>query len=434
MSPSQGLPSMLIRFGVSNFMSLHNEQEISLVASSSLKDEQSQTIALTNRRERLLPAAVIYGANAAGKSNLLYALRLMRDIILNSQTKAPPTATLPYKPFLLGEPKGRPTRFDCDFILDDVRYHYGFSYNSSIFLEEWLYAYPSGSRQLWFYRTQEQGFQFKKYLRGKNRAIEEFTRPNSLFLSAAAQNGHPQLLQIYRFFEEMLHFELDTDTHPASVSARFTKEAPDKRLMNFLQFADVGITDVRVETLEPPEGATKFIQSLHSLMSTHFPSENVDTPRVENLVKVSLGHSTASGEPIFLELGDESKGTLRLIELIAPALKVLDRGGTLIVDEIDTSLHTLLAMKILALFGSTRTNTRNAQLIATTHDTNLLCAGLLRRDQIWFAEKDITGATSLYPLTDMQTRNTDNLEKGYLQGRFGAVPFLGPVDKLLEEA
>jgi len=124
---------------------------------------------------------------------------------------------------------------------------------------------------------------------------------------------------------------------------------------------------------------------------------------------------------------------LRLLKLLQPLLQTLDTGGLLFVDEIDSSLHTLIAQKLLNLFSSRSTNKNGAQLIATTHDTNLLCSDSLRRDQIWFTEKDRGGATHVFPLTDIKTRNTDNLEKGYLQGRFGAVPFVGPIEKLLAE-
>jgi AAA15 family ATPase/GTPase len=129
----------------------------------------------------------------------------------------------------------------------------------------------------------------------------------------------------------------------------------------------------------------------------------------------------------------ESRGTLRLLKLLRPVLHALDTGGLVLVDEIDSSIHALLSRKIVSLFSSKETNKRGAQIIGTTHDTTLLCADFLRRDQIWFTEKDRTGTTHLFPLTDIKTRNTDNFEKGYLQGRFGAVPFLGPIEGLLAE-
>lgn len=127
----------------------------------------------------------------------------------------------------------------------------------------------------------------------------------------------------------------------------------------------------------------------------------------------------------------ESRGTLRLLRLLGPILDALDHGRTVVVDELDASMHPLLSAKILALFNSREANPRGAQLICTTHDTNLLSRDCLRRDQIWFTEKDSEGATHLFPLTDIRTRSTDNIEKGYLQGRFGAIPFLGNLGDFL---
>jgi AAA15 family ATPase/GTPase len=131
-------------------------------------------------------------------------------------------------------------------------------------------------------------------------------------------------------------------------------------------------------------------------------------------------------------MNDESRGTLRALELALDVFDVLETGGLLVVDELEASLHTLLSRKFLSLFASEETNPNQAQMICTTHDTNLLCSEFLRRDQIWFTEKDRFGQTHLYPLTTIRTRNTDNLEKGYLQGRFGAVPFFGTISKLFD--
>ena len=145
--------------------------------------------------------------------------------------------------------------------------------------------------------------------------------------------------------------------------------------------------------------------------------------------EISLGHQAAA-DIQFLDIKRESAGTLRLLVLLKPIFEALDNGFLVVIDELDASLHTYLAEQIVALFNSKKTNPKGAQLIATTHDTNLLCADYLRRDQVWFVEKDRNGASTLYPLTDIRTRAADNLEKGYLQGRFGAVPFRGPIDRL----
>ncbi|OBP73266.1 hypothetical protein BAE42_14135 [Mesorhizobium loti] len=140
----------------------------------------------------------------------------------------------------------------------------------------------------------------------------------------------------------------------------------------------------------------------------------------------------SGGKQVFFNLDKESAGTRRLLALLAPIFAALDHGGLIVIDEIDASLHTRACEAILALFSSTEFNANGAQLIATTHDTNILSSNLLRRDQIWFCEKGDTGETALFPLTDLRTRATDNIEKGYLQGRFGAIPFAGSPSQLLK--
>ncbi len=151
-------------------------------------------------------------------------------------------------------------------------------------------------------------------------------------------------------------------------------------------------------------------------------------------VTIEFAHRGLTGEPIYLGLNRESAGTRRLLILLSRAFQALDRGAPMVIDELDLSLHTQACEAVLALFSSPKTNPKGAQLIATTHDTNLLRSTLLRRDQIWFTDKDEEGATHLYPLTDIRTRKGDNIEKGYLQGRYGAIPFAGPISDLIDAA
>ena len=155
-----------------------------------------------------------------------------------------------------------------------------------------------------------------------------------------------------------------------------------------------------------------------------------ETDTGDKQVTVELGHRTRDGETAYLNLNLESAGTLRLLMVLSLAYRALDEGTPLLIDELDASLHTHAAEAILRLFCSRQTNPKGAQLIATTHDTNLLAAPVLRRDQLWFAEKDAHGATVIFPLTEIRTRSSDNFEKGYLQGRYGAVPFSGPLSTL----
>lgn len=420
---------MLLQFSATNYQSIRARQTLSLVASS-LKDEGVDLIEGSKAGHRVLPTAVIYGANASGKTSVLTGLELMADHVKYSHTRNGPGERIPRRPFALDEnSKNEPTRFDCDFVINGVRYHYGFSYTSTEFVEEWLYAIGTGGRQRWFERIGAD-VKFGKYLKGQNRVTASLMRANSLFLSVAAQNAHPQLTEVFGFFQNVLRFELEGEVEPAAISARY-KGGIDPRVVRFLRAADAGIVDAELETTPTDDKARSLISEVMEVVRKFSDSKvEVNAPDFTDVVRVRLAHVSVGGNPTFLNLQRESRGTLRLLALLSPVLHALDSGLTLVVDELDSSLHTLLAIELVRLFSSHGTNPKGAQLIASTHDTNLLRGGVLRRDQVWFTEKNDAGETCVYPLSEIATRKTDNLEKGYLQGRFGAVPFLGGVDEV----
>jgi len=398
---------MLLRFGVSNYRSLCDYQEFSLVASK-LKDRPTHLIAVEKLSREVLPVIGIYGANASGKSNILLAFSYMCQHILNSHTMGLATGGISRKPFQLDPSfQKQPSHFDCDVVVSKVRYHYGFVIDDDRVLEEWLYAYPSKHRQIWFYRQHDEAeIYFGKFLKGKNKTIAALTRDNCLFLSAAAQNNHEQLSQIYHYFRENYFFYFEINRMSETIS--YLENEPLKaQIVEFIKWADVGIVDAKIETGERLEN-------------------------IQPLKPISFGHRDVNGNNVFFELNDESLGTSRLLILLGPVFKALNQGKVIIIDELDTSMHPLLSLKLLKLFSSSKSNHSGAQIIFTTHDTNLLCRNVLRRDQIWFTEKDKKGATGLYPLTDIRTNDSDKIEEGYLQGRFGAIPVLGKLDTLFE--
>jgi len=221
--------------------------------------------------------------------------------------------------------------------------------------------------------------------------------------------GHEQLASIYFFFVT-LRFDGESSPDLDRITRYYDKKI-DPLVLKILTAMDVGIVDLRI--IQNEIGAIETEKSERVVDSTKTPTKN----RV-----LQLGHARQDGELEFFDLEAESSGTLRLLSFLAIAFKALDTGAVVIIDHIDSSLHTLACKLLLGLFDSPITNPNGAQLIATTHDTIFLKPDMLRRDQIWFTEKDDAGATQLYPLTDIRTRKGDNIEKGYLQGRFGAVP------------
>lgn len=426
---------MLLRFGVSNYFSIMDYQELSFIASNAIKDEGTSLLDPSGVKERIVPAVVIYGPNASGKSNFVQALRRMRGLVLNSfQHK--PGAKIPRTYFAFSNAgKLEPTRFDCDVLLNGVRYHYGFEYNDAEVTREWLYSFNGGNRRSLFVRDHEfSNIKFGDYLKGKNKSVEDILKSNTLFLSAAAQANHEQLTEIYKFFES--GFEIVGSSFGADAIQRDAPAVIDPRVVKFLGFADTGVVsaEVRERALEIPDDTqyAKFMEGMKSALATVIGDEEASKFGTDMKNReIRLGHQTADQGVVDLPFGRESRGTIRLVSLMGAVFRALDHGALLVIDEIDSALHTLLVTRVVELFGSDALNPMGAQLLATTHDTNLLCSGVLRRDQIWFVEKAPDGSSAIYPLTDISTRKEDNLERGYLKGRFGAIPFMGDLREVI---
>jgi hypothetical protein len=381
----------------------------------------------------LLRVAAIYGANASGKTNVVRALDYMSSAVRNSQRQWSPEGPIPREPFLL-DPKSKdnPSSFEVDLVLDGVRFGYGFTLNDREILQEWLDAYPSGRRQMWFKR-EAKGFTFGNKLTGDNRAIERLTRPNSLFVSAAAQNNHEALLPLYKWFAERLTYVRRERGVLHIMTAKMCQmESFKSTLQNVLNASDLGIMGLEVREEDAfamprwaPARMRADMEKFHGAMRNAFAGTKEEEFKRHVL---ALTHKGTIPAGVTLGWDNESHGTLAFLGLLGPVLRAIESGGTVCVDELDASLHPLLALKVVTLFNDPKLNPRGAQIIFTTHDTNLLGKASLRRDQIWFTEKDAEGGTQLYPLTDFKPRKNENLARGYLQGRYGAVPFIGSTD------
>ena len=323
--------------------------------------------------------------------------------------------------------KTEPSLFEVTLLLDGVRFQYGFQASDECFLEEWLYAWPHGKKQVWFERDNNT-FKFGESLKGENKLIEDVTRPNALFLSAAVQHKHPQLDPIFLWFRSSRPINLPERPDPSFPLKLFNElalarlldedvgqqilfpkeelsEPLEERFRNLLKKADIGILDLR--SRDRIDWTTNAV-----VLASKFLAK---TPK-------RIGRCVVAAE------GRISGHANLVSDRVAPLADHSGRGHSL-VDELERSLHPTLAQQIIRQFNDPVANPRNAQLIFATHDTNLLGNTLaepaLRRDQVWLTEKDGDGATVLYPLTDYKPRKAENLERGYLQGRYGAIPFLG---------
>jgi uncharacterized protein len=409
---------MLFRFRTRNCRSIREQAELLLLASN-LSDLPEAVIETPFAERGALRSAAIYGPNASGKSNLLLAMRFMSTAVQGSQRSWPPEG-VPRERFLLDEESAdKPSLFEVDFSIDNVRYVYGFEADSRKVVREWLHAYPTARRRTWFER-EGADFTFGKHLGGENRVIKGLTRPNSLFLSAAAQNNHEQLLPIYQWFSSAWAFVLgDRSDFSVTTAQTASEDRYRKTIGRLVAEADLGI--VGFET--PDRQLEDHIKRSLAALLEQIPENR--RPEIPSTYKaVVFGHKGIGKLSIDLPSTAESQGTLAFFGLLGPVLTTIFSGGLLFIDEITASLHPLLAAQIVRLFNSPVENPKGAQLLFTTHDTSLLDSTILRRDQVWLTEKDDGGGTHLYPLTEFKPRRGENIRSGYLQGRYGGVPFV----------
>ena len=414
---------MLVEFRIKNFRSLRDAQVFSLVASTdkTLLDTHTLDTGL-KAAPRLLKSAVVYGANASGKSNLIKALQYMRGVVLESAALQPGQTFDRLHPFKLDATSGSlPTEFEVTFILDGVRYQYGFAMNTQRIISEQLLVYKAFKPQRWFERhfDAESGkdvYEFGPSLKGAKSLWEGATRPNALFLSMAVQLNSEALRPVFDWFaNRLVIFNEQSPLSPQFAVQMLKQEAQRKAICEFLRAADISIADIEVATKQA---------MVHTINFDLATGKREETANEQAVDEVKFHHITPHGNAVF-DLMDESSGTRNLLFLTGPILDILNKGLTLVVDELDTSLHTLLVQALVRLFHRPEVNTGGAQLIFTTHDTSLLGAyGLFRRDQVWFVEKRPDQSSSLYPLLDFSPRKNEALERGYLQGRYGALPFL----------
>jgi len=411
---------MLLEFRVRNYRSIRDEQVLSLVASSD-RELAATHLAQTGLKGQphSVRSVVVYGPNASGKSTLLIALNYMRAVVAESATVIQPGQTYSVQPFKLDEAfVGKPTAFELTFMLAGVRHQYAFEMTPQRIVSESLLVYRTAKPTQWFSRTlnddgETYRYEFSAYLSGPRKLWENSTRPNALFLSTAAQLNSEQLGPVFRWIVESIVFlGAGADFDHNFTTALLATDEGRATIRDFLSAADISIADVQAV---PRKG---FLQQVvfHAGGVAHASHEESE------LLFPLFQHTTPKGSASF-EFHEESQGTQRLYGMVAPVLDILKRGSILVVDELDSSLHTQLVRRIISMFHDPVLNKNSAQLIFSTHDTSLLDYTLFRRDQIWFTEKDGEQATRLYPLTDFSPRKQEAWERGYLMGRYGAVPF-----------
>jgi hypothetical protein len=376
----------------------------------------------------LMKSVAIYGANAAGKSNLIEAMDFVQDFVTDSAKESQAGENIKnIVPFLLNNVNPNlPSEFELLFVAEEILYEYGFALNNKQIVHEWLFAYPQGKAQRWFERTyDEETNQYDWYLNvkkvmGHRKAWQEATRDNALFLSTAVMLNSIQLKFVLNWISHNLVVFIG-GTHLSSFfTVAFCKDSQNKqKILEFLQAADLNIVDFELEE--------KQITG-HDLPDD-LPAEITEDLLGKTQKKLNFLHSVNETKDLIAFPAEyESEGTKRLFTFAGPLMDILENGRVLFIDELDKSLHPSMLRFIVELFHNPQLNRHNAQIIFTTHDSSILDNSLLRRDQVWFVEKDKQQATQLYPLTDFKPRQHEALQKGYLEGRYGALPFIGELN------
>ncbi len=393
---------MLISFAVTNYACFKDRQELTLAPPRKTDDDEFSFDTGVPRVPRLHRAAALYGANASGKSRLIQALAFVDSFVIGSSKRRQTGEPIPHEPFRFdAECRLRPTTFEISFVQAGSLYEYGFAVDGERVHEEWLLQWPAGGRQRMLLDrehdpgTGEESWTFGASVRGEKRAWQASTRPDTLLVSTAAQLNSEVFAPVVEWFQRTLRVVATGGLLPAGTIAMIDgNERATDRVLKMLRDADIAVSSLRTR---------------------------------KESVRLEFGHRPEGcAETFFLDLDEESDGTQRLFALAGPWLDILDNDLVVVVDELDSSMHSHLTEALIRRINGSPLDgeDRRSQLVATLHDTSPM-KGALDRDQIWLVDKDAaTEASSLTPLSAFRPRRREPLDRGYLGGRYGGVPVI----------
>ena len=407
---------MLLEFKCRNYKSIKEEISLSMLAT---KDQEHEKTLFEVNGKRILPTSVIYGANGAGKTSIINAMKYMRFLIKNSQ-EFEPDRKIPMFTHKLNEVKN--TSVEMQFIHEGTKFVYGFTVNSIEVVEEYLYHFKN-NKQAKIFERKGLNYEYGKSYNKNLSEIEKIVgKSNKLFLSVAAIWGKiDDVTNAFNYFDKEICISSKLN-EKGWLNLTLKKINEDmnfkKKFIVFLNRLDINVRDIEI-VVDKEKGVNEQLLQILS-------DEAIMMLKNNNNNRVIVKEVILRYDNITINLEEESNGTKKLFELGGVILDVLMKGKILIYDEIETSLHAIIAETLISLFKDEYFNTNNAQLIFTTHDTNLLDLNMFRKDEIWFAEKNIkTFATDLYSLSDLKNiRQNENFEKGYIKGKYGAIPFI----------
>ena len=420
---------MLLQFSVNNYKSIKDTITFSMATSS--KDEGNS---FNVGKYELLKSAIIYGANASGKSNFLKAMAFMGKVVLNKTKVMQSTDTLEHFPFKLNtETQNSSSTFEIVCFIDNIKYRYGFEIDEKTVYAEWLYADEKGKESKLFYRDIEEDdyvnpTKFKegfKFFNKKNLKID--ISKNQLFIWKCDQNDVEIAKSILSWFNRFNLIDgMEHDGYIGYAMDQMENKDFKNELVNLVKTADIGIEDITLEKENVPSHIFEEMDIPSKLKEEIIQGGGLQKILLNTYHKQYDENNNEVGNVVFELDEEESKGTRKFFKMSAPILNTLREGKVLIIDELDASLHPMLTKHLLKLFHNEKINTKNAQLIFATHDTNMLTPHIFRRDQIWLTEKDKFGATDIYSLAQLKdVIKNENFEKQYIQGKYGAIPYLG---------
>jgi uncharacterized protein len=448
---------MLLKFYCSNFKSIKDEVEFNMFAGSYKRHEEHL---ISYRDKSILRTAAIYGTNGSGKTNLLLALQFLHRLVANGTKDINEVLNVPV--FKLSDCKNRPTKFEIDFLNENKRFNYQIDILNEIIVREELIEVTSENSEVIIFKRKYQNKKTSLTIapnRDKNQKeklreeiYSEELRENQTFFNEAINKKISEVQLPFDWFSKKLKFvsldELINNSH-----SNYTTHGLASTFMldddflsvskNIIKRANVGIEDFKVIEVSLSELKAKGLKLPSILENELLTKSNVGLElihegelyssfRVDNeikFVKLSTLHKNSNGELIEFKFSEESKGVQRLFELLPAIYRSVHKGEIFIVDEIETSFHPVLIKEILNLYLDTKPNL-SGQIIFTTHESHLLNLDLFRQDEIWFCEKDPNGSTKLYSLSEFRPRFDKDIRKGYLEGQFGYIPFLGDINGL----
>lgn len=411
---------MILEFSVKNFLSFKEKVTFSMIANSN-KELNDNYVEIGGNK--VLKSAAVYGANASGKSNLFKILTLV-VLMLRSSNSVDINAKLPLIPFKLDKGSvNKPSEFEIKFILDETRYVYGFIADKDKIYDEYLYYYPNGRETKIFDRTNINEYSYTQKDEKILREIEAKNAQNKFFLATATNWNFDKTKAAYNFLTNGIGTCNNLEILK-NMAYKMYETNPDYLkdfAIDFLQKADFNIENYQISQIDVPG---EFLTAIPEFITKTLP----DKPKA---YQVLFKHKNSDN---YLSIDEESLGTQMIFAFIPFLADSLKNKKVLIIDELDKSLHPFLVQYIVEIFNDAEINKNGSQLIFNTHDTNLLDLNILRRDQIWFTEKNSeTGESDLYSLSDFSVRKQENVEKGYMLGRYGAVPFIKNDFNLWEE-